>query len=503
MSTLRNWLSLEAAHPAFGQALVFVLLLLVMVVRAAMHRTRVHRRLDSAMTLIAFGLVCGEIAAISPERAGIFLYAEAVFIAAVGIGLARTLLVLFVDYHLRETRGAGVSTIVRDVGSVLVYFFIIILVLRFTLDINLGSLVATSAVLTAIVGLSLQDVLSSVISGLVLELEDPFDPGDWVRVGTFEGRVVETGWRTTKIRTRVNEFITLPNTYLAREPVVNYSRPDPRYGDTLRFEAAYEAPPHSVKEAIHRVLAADPAVLSDPFPEVRTSGFRENGIEYAVRYWIDNFTDLERIRDRLMTNYWYALRRAGIRIPYPARDLFVHSEAIEPAIAAGDVAATLARVSLLDPLTPGDIEKLAASARRMIFGRDEAIVREGDRGDSFYVIERGGVRIVLGQTNGERGKALAQLGPGDFFGEMSMLAGDPRSATVVADEDTAVVEVGQAAFQQIVAANPAVLEPISQLAARRLSAQQEFRRTAESFQTPGQDPNAQRILQRIRTFFGV
>ena len=139
----------------------------------------------------------------------------------------------------------------------------------------------------------------------------------------------------------------------------------------------------------------------------------------------------------------------------------------------------------------------------MIFGRDEAIVREGDRGNSFYVIERGAVRVVLGQTDGEKGRALAQLGPGDFFGEMSMLAGDPRSATVVADEDTAVVEVGQAAFQQIVAANPAVLEPISHLAASRLSAQREFRRAAQASPASGPDPNAQRILQRIRTFFGV
>ena len=218
MDTLREWLSLQSVHPALSQMVVAVLLVAVVVLRALLRRTRVGRRLDSTMTLIAIGPVFGEVAALSPQRTGPFLWAQAAFVAAVGIGAARTLLVLFVDYRLRDRQRAGVSAIVRDVGSVLVYFFIILLVLRFTLDINLASLVATSAVLTAIVGLALQDVLGSVISGLVLELEDPFGPEDWVRVGAFEGQVVETGWRTTRIRTRVNEVVTLPNTYLAREP---------------------------------------------------------------------------------------------------------------------------------------------------------------------------------------------------------------------------------------------------------------------------------------------
>lgn len=501
MDTLREWLSLQSVHPALSQMVVAVLLVAVLVLRAALRRTRVGRRLDSAMALIAIGLVLGEVAALSPQRTGLFLWAQAAFVAAVGIGVARTLLVLFVDYHLHERQGAGVSAIVRDVGSVLVYFFIILLVLRFTLDINLASLVATSAVLTAIVGLALQDVLGSVISGLVLELEDPFGPEDWVRVGAFEGQVVETGWRTTRIRTRVNEVVTLPNTYLAREPVVNYSRPDPRYGDTLRFHAGYEAPPHAVKQAVRAVLAAEPAVLHAPAIEVRTSGYGESGIEYVIRYWVDEFKELERIRDRIMTNIWYALRRADVRIPFAARDVFLHSETPQPELASGDVVATLGQVPLLEPLAPDDLERLAAAAQRQIFARGEAIVREGDEGSSFYVIERGAVHVILGQTSGGGGRVIARLTSRDFFGEMSLLAGEPRSATVVAEEDTVVVEVGHGAFQELVAATPAVLEPISEIAARRLSAQQEWRRAGESLPAE-RAPTAQSLLQRIRMFFG-
>jgi small-conductance mechanosensitive channel/CRP-like cAMP-binding protein len=478
-----------------------MLIVAVLAVRTALRRTRVERRLDSAMTLIVIGLILGELAALGPERTGIFLWLESGFVAAVGIGAVRTLLVLFVDFYLRDRRGAGVSSIVRDVGSVLIYFVIILLVLRFTLDINLASLVATSAVLTAIIGLALQDVLGSVISGLVLELEDPFGPNDWVRVGNFEGQVVETGWRTTRIRTRVNEVVTLPNTYLAREPVVNYSRPDPRYGDTLRIHLAYEAPPHAVKQAISGVFDADPAVLSAPALEVRTGSYGDSGIEYVIRYWIDDFKELERIRDRLMTHTWYALRRADIRIPFAARELFVHGEVPQPKFARGDAVATLGQVPLFESLAPDDLRRLAAGAQRLIFATGEVIVREGEAGSSFYVIEHGAVRVVLGRTATQDGRVIAQLGARDFFGEMSLLAGEPRSATVVADEDTVVVKVGHHTFQQLVAESPSVLGPISEIAARRLAEQQEARRAGAPTGAP--PPSADSLLTRIRIFFGL
>ncbi|MBI4516992.1 MAG: mechanosensitive ion channel family protein [Deltaproteobacteria bacterium] len=502
--TIRDWFPLVTTHPALAAALQGLGILLAVGLRLALRRTRIGTRLDSSLTLIAVGLLCGALSAVGRggQDGAVFLYAYAVFVAAVLIGGVRIALVLFVDFYLRQRQGAGVSAIFRDVGSIVTYFLIILLVLRFALDINVASLIATSAVLTAIVGLALQDLLGAVISGLVLELEAPFSRDDWVRVGTFEGQVLETGWRTTKIRTRVNEVIILPNTYLSREPVTNYTRPDPHYGDTLIFEAGYEVPPHTVKQAVMAVLEAEPAVLREPVPEVRTAHFKESGVEYAVRYWLVQFGELDRIRDRLMTNLWYALRRAGVRIPYPARDLFVHGE--PPAALAGDtIAATLARVPLLAPLAEEDMRTLAARARRLTFGRAEVIVREGEAGDSFYVIDTGRVAVVLGRREDGGGRTIARLAAGDCFGEMSLLAGEPRSATVVAEEDVTVLEVGRDAFHEIVVAHPDVLEPISQLATHRLEAQREHRRPDEALPAFANDVAAQRLLQRIKSFFRI
>jgi len=496
---------LVTGHPELFAGLLAAGVFVLAGVRALLHRTRIGNRLDSAFTLLSVGLVAGAISMLGGGGAEgvLFLDAYALFIAAVAIGLVRIGLVLFVDFYLRERKGAAVSTIFRDVATLITYFLIILSVLRYTLDINVTSLVATSAVLTAIIGLALQDVLGSLISGLVLELEAPFSRGDWIHVGNFEGTVLEVGWRTTKIRTRVNEVVTLPNTYLSREPVVNYSRPDPYYADSLRFEAAYEASPHSVKQAVSTVLAAEPAVQRRPVPEVRTAQYDESGIQYEVRYWVTDFAELERIRDRIMTNVWYALRRAGVRIPFPARDLFVYSRAPASVLDGDDVVTTLRRVPLLAPLSEQNLTQLATRARWLAFGLGEAVVREGEPGASCYVIERGALAVVIGRQNGSAGRVIAKLGPGDFFGEMSLLAGEPRSATVVAQEDVAVLEVGRAAFQQIVAADPQILEPISQIATHRMEVQREQRRFEEVIPPFANDPAAQRLLRRIRAFFRI
>jgi CRP-like cAMP-binding protein len=253
------------------------------------------------------------------------------------------------------------------------------------------------------------------------------------------------------------------------------------------------------------VLAEEPSVVSSPPSEVRTEQYNASGIQYAVRYWIEDFGNLERIRDRLMTNVWYSLRRAGVRIPFPARDLFVYSEAPAPPFEHGDAFETLRQVSLFAPLADENLRILAQEARRLTFARAEVVVQEGQPGESFYVIERGRVAVVLGRQDGRSGRTIARLERGDFFGEMSLLAGEPRSATVVAETDTTVVEVHTGAFQQVVVADPAVLEPISQLAARRLEveAQQAHRRVEVPMAAFESDPAAQRLLNRIKAFFGI
>ena len=497
-----DWLQHLRSHPYVGAFVCGGLAVLSVLLRQVMRRTALGPRLNPSFGLIGIGLIFGAVAAMARVWGvpALTPYLDAVFIGAVAIGAVRAALTLFVEFYLRQREGAVVSAIFRDIATIVTYFIVIVFVLRSTLDINLASLVATSAVLTAIIGLALQDLLSNLFSGLVLELEAPFSYGDWVRVGAFEGIVQETGWRTTKLRTRVNEIVTLPNAMLSKEPVVNYSRPDPLFGDTLHFEAAYEIPPNVVKDAVQGVFDADPAVARTPPTEVRLLKFGESGVGYAVRYWITDYGELERTRNRLHSNLWYAFRRGNVRIPFPARDLFVYAGADVVAAAQPDLAATLRGVPLFAPLDDTAIAQLAAGVRRVTFGCGEVVVREGDSGDSFYVIDRGAAEVTL--DNGGRARTIGQLQAGSFFGEMSLLAGEPRTATVRAVTDLTVLRIDREAFREIIAADPALLGPLSEIVTGRQSAQQEHRRLA-GIAAPEVGQQARQLRERIKAFFGL
>jgi small-conductance mechanosensitive channel/CRP-like cAMP-binding protein len=503
--SVRDWWSATTQSPLRTEALLAFAVLLLLGLRVSLHRSRLGKRLDTGLTLLVVGLLAFATATgAAAEGADVVVpYARAVFVAAVAIAAVRIALVLLVDVYLRERQHLQVSAIVRDVVGMVTYFLIVLMVMRATLDINLASLIATSAVLTAIVGLAFQDVLGSIISGIVLEAEEPFRPNDWVRVGAYEGQVVQTGWRTTEIRTRNNEVIVLPNTYLAREPLVNYSRPDPRHRDIFHFEAAYEAPPNTVKTAVLGILSRDASVLESPEPEVHVTHYNASGIEYEVRFWLTDFTNLLRIRDRITTGLWYALRRANVRFPFPVTDLYVHSEAPTSPLEHGDIAGALAHVPLLEPLAVAERAALAAQVRRLLFARGESIVREGEPGDSFYLIERGSVAVTINGSERVDAYTINRMTAGDYFGEMSLLTGEPRSASVVAESDVAVLEVGRAAFELILVANPSLLDPVSQIAAHRHEAQEASRRAHPVIPPFAQDPAAQRLRNRIRAFFGL
>jgi CRP-like cAMP-binding protein len=335
----------------------------------------------------------------------------------------------------------------------------------------------------------------------VLELEAPIETGDWVRVDQHEGVVVETGWRTTRLRTRRNEFVIFPNTALARQAVINYSRPDPLHRDSFLFEAAYEMPPNLVKQAVLMVLRADPDVLASPEPEVYTAQYKSNSIEYEVRYWLNNYGALTALRDRIMTNTWYGLRRAHITIATSPTDFYLHAALPRPPFEHADIGAALAGVPLLAPLAADELAALAAAARRQPFAAGEAIVREGEPGDTMYLIERGTVEISIG--SGASARTLAGMSPGDYFGEMSLLAGDRRSATVTAVSDVVVLQIGRAAFEKILAADPALLEPITQIAANRHAGQQAERAAAAALPPFASDAAAQNLLHRVRQFLGL
>jgi small-conductance mechanosensitive channel/CRP-like cAMP-binding protein len=351
---------------------------------------------------------------------------------------------------------------------------------------------ATTAVGAVVLGLALQDTLGNLFAGLAIQIEKPFRVGHWVTIGGENGLVSEITWRATKIRTKAGNFVIVPNSVLAKDTITNFSEPTLETRVEVEIGASYDTPPNDVKAAVREAIRDEPLILPDREPEVLLADFAASAIVYRVRVWTTDFAADERIRDRLRTHIYYAFRRLGIVIPYPIQ-VEIQQEATA-AVGPTALADALRSVEIFAALTDRQRADLASASRPALYAAGEKIVREGDTGSSMFVIRRGDATVRLAGTDGE----VARLGPGDFFGEMSLLTGEPRSATVSAATDCELVELGADGFRRVVLADPALVERVAAAVVSRRTELEAHRLERGARSAAPEAP--QTLVVRIRQF---
>ncbi|NUN16037.1 MAG: mechanosensitive ion channel, partial [Myxococcales bacterium] len=386
-------------------------------------------------------------------------------------GVLQWVLVGLFDVFLGGLRHVAVPVIVRNVTSVVLYLVFVFIVLG-RVGVDLTSILTTSAVLTAIIGFALQETLSSLIAGLAIQVEKPFDVGEFVRFEEHEGRITEINWRTTKIITRSLELVVIPNAVIARQKIINFSRSNLLARRFVEVGLPYDVPPNRAKAALLNALRHVQFVVASPEPQPQLWRFQEHFILYRLFFYIDNFGERELIEDTVRTRIWYQLHREGIGIPFPIRDVFVHQVSSDSA----EKRATeermrrlkaLFHVDFLDVLTDEEREQLASSATMRRYGHGERILHQGDTTDSsFYILESGTVSILVTDDKGAE-REVAQLEPQAFFGEMSVMTGEARTASVVAQTDVEVIVISKESFQLIIGSNQELISSLSKELARR------------------------------------
>jgi len=377
--------------------------------------------------------------------------------------------------------------IVQDVTVIALFTVIATVLLR-------EQLLTTSAVGAVVVGFALQDTLGNLFAGLAIQIEKPFRVGQWVQFGDREGQVQEITWRATKLRTKAGQFLIVPNSVIGKEPVLNHSEPTVPTRIDVEIGASYSVPPNNVKRAIQEAIGNSPLVMKAPEPQVVVKNFGASAIDYVAQFWIEDYAIDTTARDQVRTNLWYTFRRHNIEIPYPIQIQYERAE--EPARTSRHISAAaehLAGVSLFKPLADDARAALAASANEHLFAAGEAIVRQDADGDSMFVLMTGRARVVLEPS----GQEVAVIGPGGFFGEMSMLTGDRRSATVKAIGDVAVLEISARDFREFALANPALLDHVSTIVGDRRTGLADARATAAAVAAPEAKQN---FLARMRRF---
>ena len=351
----------------------------------------------------------------------------------------------------------------------------------------------TSAVGAVVIGFALQDTLGNTFAGLAIQVEKPFRVDQWVRIGSLEGRVVEITWRATRLRTKSGDAVIVPNNIVSKEAITNFSEPAGPTRLHVEVGVSYQTPPNHVKAVILAALRDATLVLTAPAPEVLVFDFAASSITYRIRFWVADYGQDDLARDQVRNCVYYAFRRTGIEIPFPIQVNYRGPKAAA-LVADGDRVAWIEAVDLFAPLSVVDRAMLAGASRDRLYGAGQTIVRQGDVGDSMFVVGRGSVRVTIEPGAVE----VATTSAGGYFGEMSLLTGQPRTATVSAMTDCVLLEISAVDFRRIALAQPEVLEQVTAVVAER---QAGLARSRDTMAAAGAAADAPRsFLLKVREF---
>jgi small-conductance mechanosensitive channel/CRP-like cAMP-binding protein len=376
--------------------------------------------------------------------------------------------------------------------------------------VNLGGLIATSAVLTAVIGFSLQDTLGNLMGGMALQMEKSIRPGDWIQVNDKVGRVLEVRWRQTTIETRDWETLVVPNSWLVKNQFMVLGR---RAGQPvqlrikIRFDIDYRFAPTDVVRTVQEALRRAPieGVATEPAPDCVHLDMRGSFNTYAARYWLSDLTRDEPVDSRVRTRVFFALRRAGIPLTMPAQAIFMTNENDERRQRKArdkdeSGAAVLRRAELFRDLSAEEIDELACGLRYAPYSAAETLTRQGTQGDELYFIHSGEVGVRMAANGVER--ELATLGPGNFFGERSLMTGEPRSATTVAKTDVECYRLAKADFEKILKRRPELADALAETLARR-EGEMSTHRDSLAHDHEHIASEKRRLGRKIRSFFGL
>ena len=365
--------------------------------------------------------------------------------------------------------------IVRDLSIALAYLGLVLYLFSIH-QVDVTGLIATSAIVTAVIGFSLQETLSNVMAGMALQIDRSIEPGDMIRFDVHVGRVREVSWRHATIETRNGDTLIVPNNLLTRTQVLIQGRKWEQERKERRwvyFGVDPRTSPEAVTAAVLDGLLRQPIpnVASDPTPHVLLTDFKDSYSQYAVRYWLTNLAADDATDSLVRIRIHYALERAGIPALLPALAVFLDHESASKRERRQAKERTarheaILSVSLFSSLTEEERERLAASLMKAPFAPGEAIVVQGKEVRHLYVLTQGSVEVLVA-VPGAPPRVVASLEAPNFFGEMGMLTGEPRRATVVARSEVECWRLDKERFQEVLTARPQIAEEISgDLAAR-------------------------------------
>lgn len=436
---------------------------------------------------------------------------QEVFIIAGGVAVIRLWGSLVFRLVLPRLRFAPPS-ILEDILVMMAYIAWGLVRLRFA-GLDLSGIVTTSAVITAVIAFSMQDTLGNILGGLALQMENSIELGDWIKVDDITGRVVDIRWRSTSIETRNWETVVVPNSHLMKSRFAILGRRTDQPVEWRRwvwFNVDFSVAPSRVRGVVEQAVreAEIPNVAARPEPNCVLMDFEHGYGRYALRYWLTDLALDDPTDGAIRAHIYAALNRAGIRLAVPEYNIHTTKEGEKhvEAVRAREMmrrAAALRRVDLFSKLSEDELRTVAEGLKYSPFAKGDVIMRQGDTAHWLYILASGEADVYL-ESPGQGKRRLTSLPEGSVFGEMGLMTGAPRAATVIARTDVECYRVDKAVFEEIMRDRPAIADEITQVLVSRRAALDDAQ--AQAGLEREAQPLAQQhgeILARIRKFFGL
>ena len=381
--------------------------------------------------------------------------------------------------------------------------------------VNPTSLIATSAALTVVVGIAMQATLGNLLGGISLQLDNTCRIGDWIEVEGLTGEVVSIRWRYTALATVNNVTIIIPNAELMKNRVTLIGRRgDQRipWRRPIEFGVGYEWTPGQVLAVVGAALerAELPFVATEPMAHCICTGFDSSSIKYVVYYWLTDIKSYLVTDSRVRVHVYAALGRAGMEIPISRSDLYLHSgrhlQLTKSEREQESRLALLRSLELFAPLTEDETHALAAQLIGTPFGPGDIATRQGEPSDSLYILARGQVGIFRDAAPGSTParQRLATLAAPAYFGEMGLLTGQARSATIAAESEVLCYRLDKTAFESIIQARPELADAMSQTVVTRSAANDAtLASLSAEARARATGTRASELVRKIRQFFGL
>jgi small-conductance mechanosensitive channel/CRP-like cAMP-binding protein len=408
------------------------------------------------------------------------------------------------DFYFEQRKQTPIPHFLREVVGGIIFLIALLFVLSasYHAEAQLKGLLAGSGVVAIILGFAGQNLFGGIIAGISIQINRPYKVGDWLQVGERFAEVMEINWRSTRLRTNDGIYLDIPNNEIVRQTIVNLHYPTQLHAMRIRVGVDYNAPPNRVKDALFRAASSAEGVQKEPRVKVYLVDFADYAVVYEVKYYMLNHAAYNDVSDAVRTNVWYELKRERIKIPFPIRTLQLERHAARPVPEGHEEARAILRGEpLFKCLSDEQLDSLLKQTELNHFGRGERVIEEGAEGDSMFILLRGAAQVSVSKNGSVI--PVATLRSGDCFGEMSLLTGEKRSATVRAEGDCYVMEISKGVMAEIIRDSPDCLRQLSEILARRKLETEGIVKGAAQFADQAAKEKEYRatFLRRLKAFF--